>query len=353
MKLYIRFLLILATTISSATLLFQGYSAAALPPVSSLTTSPVLKVLNASPGASVTTQLYVINNSSAPETLDIKLFTFGAYGTTGKPALRKPTPSDTYLNWAQFSPSTIVAQPHVLNTVTMTINVPPSAALGYNYAVLFQQQSNNAAKNATTFQGSNAILVLLNVLSGNEKPSLQVSSIIADKHVYEYLPVNLSVNIHNNGNIFLPPQGTIFISKNSNFLPGTILATLPINSTGGNVLPGTNRVFNATWTNGFPVFKPKEVDGHIVTKKDKVVYKLDWNFSQANEFRFGRYYAKIIVSYQTKNGEIPVTGVVSFWVIPWKLLGILCILLILMGYGLYAIVRPQAQRSMKRLHKRR
>jgi hypothetical protein len=295
----------------------------------SLTTSPVSEVLTSKPGTNATTILHVENNDPAPVPVTIKMFTFGAAGTSGKPALVPATAADTFISWAHFSPSTFVAQPNVPVAVTMTIDIPKTASLGYNYGVGFEPvTAKSLSGSGTIYSGSNVILVLLDTSSANEVHSVQVSSFTASKKLYEYLPATFSINVHNNGNIFLAPAGDIFISKDSGFSSGSIIDTIPINSGQGNVLPNSNRIFQTEWSDGFPVNVLKEIDGHDVEKNDKLVYNLKWDWSNANKFRFGEYYAKLIMTYDNGERQVPVTAVLSFWVIPWKLLLLLALILL-------------------------
>jgi hypothetical protein len=311
----------------------------------SLTTSPVSEVLVSGPGTTATTTLHVQNNNTLPVPMTIKLYTFGAAGTTGRPALQDATPADTFLSWAHFSPSSFIAQPDIPVAVTMTIDIPKTAALGYNYGIAFVPTI-SASNSGVTVNGSNLILILLDTSSGNEVRSVQVASFTVTKKLYEYLPVTFNVNIHNNGNIFLPASGDIFISKSANIAPGTIIDTIAVNNSQGNILPGTNRVFQEQWSDGFPVFLPKEIDGHAITKHNQAVYQLNWNFSRVDKLRFGKYYAKLVLSYSNGERPVPVMAVLSFWVVPWKLL-LLLLLFILLFIGLIIFVILLVHRMRK------
>ncbi len=303
-----------------------------------LTTSPVSEVVSSKPGTTTTVIMHVQNNNPQPVPIAIKLFTFGAAGTSGKPALQPASSDDPFLSWAHFSPSAFVAPPDVPVAVTMTLIIPKTASLGYNFGVGFEPITAHALNGSgASISGSNVVLILLDTTSANEVHSVQVAGFTANKKLYEYLPATFSVNIHNNGNIFLAPGGDIFISKSSNFPPGSIIDTISVNSGQGNILPNTNRIFQASWTNGFPVFQPKLVDGHQITKKNQLVYQLNWNFSQANKLRFGKYYAKLVMSYSNGQSQVPITAVLSFWVIPWKLL-LLLLLLLLLFIGMIIVV---------------
>ncbi len=321
-----------------------------------LTTSPVSAVINAKPGSVATTTMHVVNNSPVPLPLTIKLFTFGAAGTSGKPALRQPSTSDSFIKWARFSPAAFIAQPNVPVAVTMTIDVPKTASLGYNYGVAFEPVTPDVAAfpGTTTVSGSNVVLILLNATTASEVRSVRITSFTASKKLYEYLPVNFSINVHNSGNIFLAPGGDIFISKSPNFTPGSIIDTIPVNSGQGNILPGTNRVFTASWTDGFPVYVLKQIDGHQVMKNNRPQYSLSWNFAHANKMRFGKYYAKLIMSYDNGTRQIPVVAVLSFWVVPWELLGLIAfIVLLFIGLVIGVIYLVLRLRKLKRQTKLR
>ncbi len=305
----------------------------------SLTTSPVSEVISAKPGTTTSTVLHVENNGPEPIPMKIKLFTFGAEGTSGKPALEQPTSADTFLNWASFSPNAFMAQVNVPIAVTMTLNIPKTANLGYNIGVAFEPVTvTTLTSPGASINGTNVILVLLNTNSSNEKPSIRLSSFTATRKLYEYLPATFSVNVHNNGNIFIAPGGDIFISKNKNFSPGSIIDTIPVNTAQGNVLPGTNRIFQVQWADGFPVNIAKDIKGVPVVKNNQPVYQLNWNFTHANKFRVGEYYAKLILSYSNGIRQVPISAIVSFWIMPWKIILLGLLLFVLMSIGLMVTV---------------
>ena len=315
----------------------------------SLTTSPVSLDLSIKPGSSSTSTLHVINNGSQPLQINMQLQVFSAYGDTGQAAISEPQPSDPSPSWVKFSPASFVAQPGVWTPVQVTISLPKTASLGYYYAVIFKpfQSIQPLTPKTTAIKGSNAILLLVDTQSPNESRQLQVASFTVSKKLYEYLPTNFAVTIHNSGNIFVAPYGNIFISKNSNLTNS--IATLTVNAGAGNILPNSDRTFTATWTDGFPVFVQKTLNGQPVTdKKGNPIEQLNWNFAKTNHFRFGKYYAQLTLLYNNGTRDIPITGVVSFWVIPWKLLLVGVAVLALVGLGLWSIIRLMIARIRHR-----
>ncbi len=313
-----------------------------LPPLSAaaassnITTSPITADLSVHPGQTETTTLQVENNGSAPVSIAVQLKEFRPVGTDGQAQIYNPEPSDPAPSWVHFSQMTLTAQPGVWTPLQMTISLPTDADLGYYYAVLFKPiLPANTSRNSNTITLSNAILVLVDTGSGNEIRSLQVTSFTASKHVYEYLPVSFNVTVRNNGNIYLPPEGLIYISRSPNST--NVIDTVNLNSSGGRVLPSSSRTFTASWSDGFPVFQPVTLAGQPVTKKNgQPVEHLQWNFANTNHLRFGKYYAKLTLIYSNGQRDIPIYATLSFWVIPWKLI-IIIILLILIPVGLLVL----------------
>ena len=306
----------------------------------SVTTSPVTLDLNIQPGTTNVQTLEFKNNGTIALPVSMHVEVFGAHGATGQAAISEAQPGDASTSWLSFSPSTFVANPNVWTSVTMTIRLPKGASLGYYYAVIFKPTlpTPTATNPAVSVKGSNAILVLVDTGSANEKRQVRVANFSATKHVYQYLPADFNVTLNNYGSIFLAPTGDIFISRNSDMT--NTIATIPVNHAGANVLPQSNRVFQATWADGFPVYQPKQLDGQPVTdKKGLPEQQLVWNFSKANEFRFGRYYAQLALTYNDGTGNKLVISEVSFWVIPWWLLIGGLALFLLIAAGLWSIGR--------------
>jgi hypothetical protein len=306
---------------------------------STLTTSPISIDLTGKPGSAISTKLHVVNGGPIALPVNVYLFEFKAKGINGQADIYKPASDDDTTKWVSFSQTSFIAQPQIWQTVNMTINLPKTAALGYYYAVLFAPKPPlpQLTQNTNTLKSANAIFVLVNALSPNASPDLNISSFSSQKTIYQYLPATFNVNIHNGGNIFLIPSGDLFISRTAN---GPSLATININPGQGNVLPGTNRVFQVNWNDGFPVNQVKKIDGQAETdKQGNPITSLNWNFSKLTSFRFGKYYARVVMTYNNGIRDVPATAIVSFWVIPWFLLICILIFVLLVVVGIFSIFR--------------
>jgi hypothetical protein len=301
-----------------------------------IVTSPLPIKLSTPPGRTVTTELRMKNLNPQNETIKMGLMKFGATGESGQPNLFDLTPKDTYANWVTFTPRQFVAEPNVWKTVTMTINVPPEASLGYYLAVTFSRASQPGdSAGQSSVRGSAATLVLLDVQGANDKRSLSLLDFNVQKKLYEYVPVNFNVKLRNTGNIYLAPTGNIFISKGDK-----PVATINFNDAGSSVLPGSNRVYTVPWSSGFPRFQDKIVDGKpVYDKQAKPVQELKYDFSQASKLRFGKYTAKLVVVYDDGKHDVPTESSVTFWVLPWKIMSVGAILLLILGFGVFVIIR--------------
>jgi len=316
-----------------------------------LTTSPLPVLLSAKPGSSVSTDLRIQNSSTAPATIKVELKKFKANGTTGSPEILSRGPGDSFFDWVRFSTTSFYAQPGQWTTIKMNIDVPPTAAFGYYYAVIFSQDTGGTSSKATQpgskVNAGTAVLVLLNAQAPGEKQQLNVTKFSSVHKVYEYLPATFNVVVKNTGNIYTAPSGTIFIKKGKQ-----TLAQLDINPGSGNILPGTSRSFSATWNDGFPVFKPKLVNGQVQTNKNgQQQMSLTWDFGHANHFRFGHYTAHLVAVYNNGTSDVPISGDVSFWVVPWKILPVIIVVVALVGVGLWTSLKSVRQR-LNRSHKK-
>lgn len=302
----------------------------------SITTSPLPLNLSAKPGETVTTNLRVRTDGPNNENLQITLLKFTANNTDGQPRLADREPGDDYFDWVSFSETRFLAEPNVWKNITMTIKTPPSAGLGYYYAVAFTRAGESPEGTlGAGVDGGAATLVLLDVRSPDAKREVKVVEFTSKKRVYEFLPAEFTVAVQNTGNIHLVPSGEIFISKGEENL-----AAIKVNVTDGNVLPGSQRNFTVNWNDGFPNYQPKEVDGRIVNDKDgNPQSSLSWSGLNLSNLRFGKYTANLLLVYDDGEKDVPIEATLSFWVIPWRILAIILVVLALIGLALFVIVR--------------
>jgi hypothetical protein len=299
-----------------------------------IVTSPITVNVSGAPGTTITTDLRVKNNGNKTEKLKLSLMKFSAYGEEGKPAIQDRGEHDDYFDWVTFTPNAFDAEPNEWKTVKMTIDLPKDAAFGYYYAAVFSRASEvEPVPGQSVLQGSAAILVLTEAKVPNAKRSAELLSFKPSKSWYEFLPAAFSVRLHNDGNVHVAPQGNIFITKGK-----SNVATIKINDQAGNILPDSNRIFTTEWNDGFPSYKFKEANGKVVTDKNgKQVKSLRWDFAQIAKLRFGRYTAHLVMAYDNGKQDVPIEATVSFWVIPWRIIGFSILFIVLSAVGAWTI----------------
>lgn len=306
-----------------------------------LTTSPLPISLSSRPGQKVTTDLKIRNSGLKNEQLKVGLMKFSAYGEEGKPLLEERGKNDDYFDWVSFSETNFLAESNKWHSITMTITLPNSAAFGYYYAVVFSRA--NASEASLTTQakldGGTATLVLLEAIVPNANREIKLDSFSVERRFYEFLPAKFVTKVSNTGNVHGIPNGTIFISRG-----GKQVGAISMNYTSGNTLPGSKRNFDADWSDGFPSYKLKEDSGGAVLNDGKTSHQLEWDFSKITRLRFGKYTARLVMVYDDGSRDVPTEAIVSFWVVPWRIIIFSLVIMVLVGFGLWSVLHRLVKR---------
>lgn len=311
-----------------------------------LVITPLPLVLEAKPGTRATTEVKVNNGNTVNEKIRITVMKFGAEGEDGTPKLIDIESGDEFAKWISFSEDKFVAEPNIWKTIKITVNVPQTAAFGYYYALVFSRDNaqQEAEPGKSNLLGAVASLLLLDVQAPGASREAKLVEFSTPRRVYEFLPTDFTVRMQNKGNVHVAPRGNIFISRGKDKI-----SLLEVNLNKGFILPDTYRKFNTKWEDGSPVYKIMTADGKAVLGKNgKQKSFLDWSNFDPSKIRFGKYTAHLVMVYNDGNSDIPVEGKVSFWVIPWRIIGAVLLVALLLFAGLYTtIIRPLKNRIKK------
>ena len=288
-----------------------------------VTVSPVFFDLTANPGDSLSNKIRFRNNTTSP--LPIKITVEKMTGDVNGDLTLREDNSDQSLSWVKFSRQTFVANPLEWTDVPFTIDIPKDAAYGYYFAVSFTQDNNSPIKRTgATITGAAAVPILLDVKKAGAKADAKIVSFSADNYVNEYLPVNFSIKVQNQGNIHVSPHGNIFINEGNQSI-----ASLDVNPTLGNIIPDTNKTFTVPWSDGFLVREPVlEAGQPKLDKNGKPIETITINWDKLTSFRIGKYTANLLLVYDNGTRDVPLEANISFWVFPWKVVGLMIVTLI-------------------------
>lgn len=283
--------------------------------------SPLPITLTAKPGTSISTVLRVRNPGTVDETIKISLKSVSQKGLNGNIDITNFSKDDPLPTWVHFQSTTVNAPPGEWINIPMTIDVPSDAAYGYYFSVNFQlaNASQHSKGNGASITGAADIFVLLNAQAPGEITKANIVSFSVAHETYEFLPVSFNIRVHNSGNIDVAPHGNIFIYSGSKQID-----TVDVNDNLNSVLPGSNKLYTASWSDGFPVYQDVlDANGQTINNgHGQPVTKLKWNLNNASKLRFGHYTAKLVIIYNNGTADIPLTATASFWVIPWRIIAV-------------------------------
>lgn len=290
--------------------------------------APPVITLTVNPGQVVHTQINIRDVASGPLIVDGQANDFVAAGEDGTPKiLLKGNENDPYSlkNWVSPLPELLLS-PKQIKNLPVTINVPKNASPGGHYGVIrFTATPPELKGQGVSLSASLGSLVLLTV-RGNIKDQLAVSEFSVSKksggkagHLFESTPLSFTEKIKNTGNVHEEPTGIITVKN----MFGKAVAAVSVNVPPRNVLPGSIRAFTEPF--------------------DKSAYG-------TRKF-FGRYTATMKLTYGPKKTALVAS--VSFWVIPYKLIAAIVILLIGGFFLVRYLIRRHDERIMRRLHEAR
>ena len=300
-----------------------------------ITPSPLITTLK--PGTTTELELKIRNASTETEQLKIESRRFRFDNDSGTVKLDETKPAEI-ADWIHYSAPTFDVKPGEWYTQKIRISLPAQSGFSYSFAYVISRTNLPTTPTAgQVLNGSIAVFSLINVDRPGATRRLDISSFTPAQTVFEYLPATFKLRLKNTGNTIVKPTGNVFVQRS-----GKDLATLPVNESQSYILPGTERTINASWADGFPVYKTKTESG-VTTKTN-----LEWNFDKLAHFRIGHYTAKVVAIYNDGTRDIPITRELSFWVIPWK--AILLIFAIITAL-VYFVRRSNKIRTQKAVQK--
>jgi hypothetical protein len=276
--------------------------------------APPVITLSVDPGQTLNTQIYLRDVSPTNLIVSGEANDFVAAGEDGTPKiLLKDTGANPYSikDWIQ-PPAKLQLASKEVKTMAITINVPKDASPGGHYGIIrFTATAPELNGTGVSLSASLGALLLITV-KGKTSEKLSVASFTVSRNgkqgsLFEATPLNFTVRIKNSGNVHEQPTAAATITD----MFGKKVALVNFNQPPHNILPQSIRKFEAP------------LDSAVIGSK-----KL-----------FGHYTAALRVTYGPNYKQVA-TSSLSFWVIPYRLITIIIVVLIALFIGLrFAIKR--------------
>lgn len=247
------------------------------------------------PGQVVVKGITVTNRFEKPTKFKLELEDFQGSNSEGSPIQLMGLLKGPYSLKDYIKPETMefTLQPGDRATVAVQISVPKDAVPGGLYGSLIVTTETdetelatdpNATKSGVSIKSRIAVLYFVRV-KGPVKEDGTMNVFKTDGKFYQKGPIEFTYSFKNNGSVYLNPYGYVEVKN----LYGTVVERVKIDPY--YVLPGSERIMKKNWDRGFML---------------------------------GRYKAEIFLNRgYTSNNEEKVVDVidrqvVTFWVMPWK-----------------------------------
>lgn len=276
------------------------------------------------PGASLSGNLTVTNESGGTQTYYIRTTNITSQDENGVPVFSDSTSDDPLMAAAWIKPGvdSVTLAEGQSSVVPYTIEVPENASPGSYFAAFFVTREADKATETGAGVGFRVASIATLRVNGPVSESLNVKEFSVDRSVYNNQPISFSARVMNTGTVHQRPVGIITLTD----MLGNELKIDPVlklNDMAGVVMPNEERKFTMTWT---------------------------WN---TDHFLLGRYTATLSTLYG-ETDRTTVTNKVYFWVFPVRPIatsvGGLVIALMLIMLGLRAYVRNALRRAGVNAH---
>lgn len=258
-----------------------------------------------SPADTLQKEVYVDNQTDKAITLSATARNFSASGEEGSVEFTDEASSFALASWISTTPKTVTIPAKSSQKFTITITAPKNAEPGGHFAsVIFGTTPGKIDGGSGAAISQEVASLILARVPGDVKEDATVESFSTDKQFYEFGPVTFDTRVLNRGQVHIKPAGEILLTD----MFGR-KTSVPFNS--NNVLPNAIRRMDTTWK---------------------------------SHFLIGKYTAKLIVSYGSKNQNLYAST--EFYAFPARFAGIAFVVLLL-----FFLIRRRIGKALKALIK--
>ncbi len=283
---------------------------------SGLEISPAVVELNGERGKSYVLKLRVHNVTNSDLTYNSTVNDFGPKDETGSPRILQMGAlplTASMVSWVK-SAGQLQLKSQESRQIDIGVTIPNNAEPGGHYGVVnFTGKDPQIVSSTVGVNVSTGLLLLVRV-DGAVTEKMSLASLTTEQNnkqrsFFESSPITFVTRLHNEGNVHVKPTGVLEIRN----MFGGLVSSLQVNEKSSNVLPNSVRRF------------------------DSVLNK-DW--------MIGRYEANLTMGYGTKGQAI--IGQVSFWVIPYRLLIVVALILATLGFIIHRLFKVYNRHVIKK-----
>jgi len=275
--------------------------------------APPVITLTGNPGQTIQTQISLRDISSSDLVVTNEINDFTANGEDGTPKILLDESAETnpYSMKSWITPlAQFTLAPKQIKKISVLIHIPANASPGGYYSIIrFTGTPPELKDTGVSLSASLGSLILLKV-NGKVNEQLGVQEFSVNNggktgSIFESTPLTFIARLKNTGNIHEQPAGQVVVTD----MFGKTVAAVNVNLPPRLILPHTTRKFEAP------------LDSSVI----------------GNKKLFGRYTAKLNLTYGT-NGQ-KITSEISFWVIPYRLIGGAILGLVIVFFGLKHLIK--------------
>jgi hypothetical protein len=284
----------------------------------SLSVTPTLFQMAASPSQKWDSTVKVINNNSFEITVYANVVNFAPQGETGEgkfiPVVKEVTEGSTLAEWITVPQEAIIIPPQQSYSIPVTVHVPDDATPGGHFAAILVGTRPQDKSESFQVRTSQLVTSLFFVrIAGDVDETGSIREFRTVEKFVDSPRADFEVRFENKGNVHLQPQGEIVITN----MWGKERGIIPINHKThfGNVLPQSIRKFDFSWK------------------------------GESSISDIGRYRAALTLGYGEEEKNF-VTSYAYFYVVPFKALAIVLGSLLLIGLALSWMIKAYIRRML-------
>lgn len=296
---------------------------ATAPPAGAVTLSPFLANVQVNPDeATKDVPFTLLNTTAQTENFTASAVNFGTLDQTGGLAfaggnIKEFTAKYGLVNWLDLTPSQVSIPPGQAATITATIHNDATLGPGGHYAAIIMTLNNDQAGTTDSVNLQQKVSALLFATkTGGEVYDMRLSSVTHDGNWHQ-LPEIFTLLFKNTGNVDVIPRGSVRVLGPD----GKAVSEGTINEASAYVLPETNRQM-AVQTHAV---------GSAAWLPAKYTIQIDYRYDGHPTFASQKYS-------------------VTYWNVPH--LALLVLLVVLIGYLVFVIIKNRKTLKIKLLRHR-